>query len=76
MKAVLKMNVSDGAVLEFDVNINMRDGVFKARINDQNLYTGEGETIEDSVNDLLFQMNTVSAQDIKPQNPAPGPKAG
>lgn len=65
MKAVLKMAVSDGATLEFDVKFNLHKGAFKATVDGQNLYTGEGDTIKASVEDLLYKMSNFTAPELE-----------
>lgn len=76
MKAVLKMSVSDGATLEFNVIISLHKGVFKTNVEGQSFYTGEGETVKASVNNLLYKMADITAQDLDGPTMSTAPRAG
>ena len=76
MKAVLKMPVADGAVLEFDVKFNMHKGTLKATVDGQNLYAGEGDTIKASVEDLIYKISNFTASELEPPKPSIAPRAG
>lgn len=77
MKAVLKMAVSDGATLEFEVRVELVKGEFRATIpSGQNLYVGVGDTYKASVNNLLYKIYDITAQDLVEPKMVNGPKAG
>lgn len=77
MKAVLKMTVSDGATLEFEVRVELVKGEFRATIpSGQDLYVGVGDTYKASVNNLLYKMADITASELELPKLATGIKTG
>ena len=62
MKAVLKMNAVRGSTLELNVTVNLHEGKFKSRVDEDGSFVGVGDTVIGSVDDLASQLsNTVAS---------------